>query len=81
MTGGPNEILIPLQSLVSCFLEQMSGSGFTLGTLERLLLSISPKLHSLLSPSTVTQAGGSSVLNLLCTKGQANENREHRSGI
>ena len=30
----------------------------------------------------VTQAGGgSSVLNLLCAKDQANENCEHKSGI
>ena len=34
------------------------------------------------APVVVMQAGGgSSVLNLLCAKDQANENCEHRSGI
>ena len=50
----PNEILIPLQSLISCFLEtpleQASGSGRNWGTLERLILSMSQRLHSLVNP-------------------------------
>ena len=58
----------------------------TVGALEglwqQLLLSVSQRLHCLLGPSSFAQAGGgSSVLNLLCAKDQANKNCEHRSGI
>jgi len=45
--------------------------------------SVCPEGSSILCTLiAVTQAGGgSSVLNLLCAKDQANENYEHRSGI
>ena len=70
-----DEILIPLQPLISCFLKSLvicgSGSGCP---------RVSQRLCCALVP--VAQAGGgSSVLNLLCAKDQANENCEHRSGI
>ena len=85
----PKEILILLQFLVSCFLEpppphprkQAGGSGHNRGTLKGLLLSMSQR-HYLLSPSSCYPSQwGSSVLTLLCTKDQANENCEHQSDI
>ena len=81
-----NKILIPLLSLVSCFLNppmnRQAAVGATEGLWQGLLLSVSQRLHSLLGPVAVTKEGGdSSVLNLFCAKDQANENCEHRSGI
>ena len=81
-----NKILIPLLSLVSCFLKppmnRQAAVGATEGLWQGLLLSVSQRLHSLLGPVAVTKEGGdSSVLNLFCAKDQANENCEHRSGI
>ena len=68
-----NNILIPLQSLVSCFLKPPMNRREAVGTIEGLCWG-----HLV----AVAQAGaGSSVLNLLCVKDQANENYEHRSGI
>ena len=72
-----NEILIPLQALVSCFLQP---------PVSRQAAAGAPGYHE---GSTicgvlvaVAQAdGGSSVPNLLCAKDQANENCKHRSGI
>ena len=67
------KILIPLQSLVSCFLEAPANRRAAVGAIEGLWQGLL---------STIAQAGGgSSVLNLLCAKDQANENCEHRSGI
>ena len=67
------KILSPLQSLVSYFFEPPSKRGATVGTIEGLWQGLL---------STIAQAGGgSSVLNLLCAKDQANENCEHKSGI
>ena len=78
--------LIPLQSLISCFLEapqtgeqqsvQLRGSGWG-------YFQVCPEGSTVCcTPVAVAQAGEvSSVLNLLCAKDQANENCEHRSGI
>ena len=81
----PNKILIPLLSLVSCFLEspvnKQAAVGATVG-LWRGYSSVCPKGIICWAPVAVTQAGGgSSVLTLLCAKNQANENGEHRSDI
>ena len=81
-----NKILIPLQSLVSCFLKTLwtgkwqwvqlrdSGRGY---------LPVCPEgstiCCALVAIAQVDE--GSSALNLLCVKDQANENWEHRSGI
>ena len=83
----PNEILIPLQSLVSCFLEhptnrwdgwqwvQLRDSGEAAPQHVPKALSAEPQV-------AVTQAGeGSSVLTLLCAKDQTNENCKHWSDI
>ena len=81
----PNEILIPLQSLVSCSLEPPTNRQVAGGTTEGLWRGYSsacPKGAVCWAPVAVTQAGGgSSVLTLLCAKGQSNENCEHRSDI
>ena len=81
----PNEILISLQSLVSCFLEPFVSKQVPVGTTEGLrrgCSSICPKGVLCGAPVAVAQAsGGSSVLNLLFAKDQASENCEHRSGI
>ena len=81
----PNKILIPLQSLVSCFLEPPANRGAAVGATEGLWRGYSlvcPKGTICWAPVAVTQvSGGSSVLNLLCAKNQANENCEHRSEI
>ena len=87
--GGPrshgwkdmaNKTLIPLQSLISCFLEPTQTGGQQWAQFRHsgeATLWYVPK-----ALSAVTQAGGgSSVLTLLCAKNQANENCEHRSGI
>ena len=80
-----NKILIPLQSLISCFLElpvneqhwvqlRDSGRGYS---------PVCPEGSTICCTLVaVTQAGeGSSVLNPLRAKDQANENCEHGSGI
>ena len=81
----PNKILIPLQSLISCFLEPPVNRWAAVGSIEGLW-----RCYSLVCPKgticwalvAVTQAGwGSSGLTLLCAKNQTNENYEHRSGI
>ena len=75
----PNKILIPLQSLISHFLDPPPAcpSKQAVGETEGLW-----KDYSGMSPVAVTQAsGGSSVLTLLCAKDQTNENCKHRSGI
>ena len=72
-----NKILIPLQSLISYFLKPPVNSRVTVGALK------CPKGSTICCALVaVAQAGrGSSVLNLLCAKDQANENCEHRSNI
>ena len=81
----PNEILIPLQSLVSGFLKLPVNRRAAVGAVEGLWRGYSlvcPKGPICWAPVAVTQAsGGSSVPTLLCAKNQANENCEHRSGI
>ena len=81
----PNKILIPLQSLVSCLLELPVNRRAAVGTIEGLWRGYSPacpKGAICWAPVAATQAGGgSSVLTLLCTKNQTNENCEHSSGI
>ena len=68
-----NEILMPLQSLVSCLLEPSVNRRVAVGAIED-----SGRSYII---AVAQVGGGSSVLNLLCTKDQANENCEHRSGI
>ena len=80
------EILIPLQSLVPHFLEPPANRQVAVSAPEGLwqgYSSVCPKGSTICWASVaVTQAGGgSSVLNFLCAKDQANENCEHRSGI
>ena len=73
----PNEILIPLQSLLSCCLERPANRRVAGGTIEGLWRGYSsacPKGAVCRAPAAVTQAGGgSSVLSLLCAKDQTNE--------
>ena len=81
-----NRILIPLQSLLSCFSETPTDRRAAVGATEELWSGYSPVCPEgftiCCALVTVAQAGGgSSVLNLLCAKDQANENCEHRSGI
>ena len=58
---------------MSCFLEPPENRQAAAGAIEGLWQGLL---------STIAQAGGgSSVLNLLCAKDQANENCEHKSGI
>ena len=77
-----NKILIPLQSLISCFLEPPMNRRVTVGSTEGLWRGYSlvcPKGTICWVPIAVTQAGGgSSVLTLLCAKNQTNENCERR---
>ena len=81
----PNKILIPLQSLISCFLNPSVKRQVSVGAIERLWRGyclICPKGTLCWAPVAITQAGGgSSVLTLLCAKDQANENFEHWSDI
>ena len=72
-----NKILIPLLSLVSCFLNPPMNRQAAVGDL------VCPKGCTICSALVaVAQAGGGpSVLNLLYGKDQVNENCEHRSGI
>ena len=73
----PKEILIPLQSLVSCSLKPPANRRAAGGTTEGLWRGCSsacPKGSICWAPVAVTQAsGGSSVLSLLCAKDQTNE--------
>ena len=63
-------------------MNRLTAVGIIEGLCQELLLSVSQRLHCLLGPSSFSQAGGgSSVLNLLYAKDQANENCEHRLGI
>ena len=63
----PNEILIPLQSLVSCLLN-LPQTVEAVGELKRLLFGMSQSYY-LLSPSSCYPSQWcSSVLTLLCTK-------------
>ena len=68
-----NKIVMPLQSLVSCLLEPPMNRRVAVGAIEDSGRSYFVAVAQV--------GGGSSVLNLLCTKDQANENCEHRSGI
>ena len=81
----PNKILIPLQSLISCFLNPSVKRQVSVGAIEGLWRGyclICPKGTICWAPVAITQAGGgSSVLTLLCAKDQANENFEHWSDI
>ena len=81
----PNKILIPLQSLVYCFLEPPTNRQAAVGTTEGLWRGYSlvcPKGTICWAPVAVTQAGGgSSILNLLCAEDQTSKNCEHMSGI
>ena len=81
-----NKILIPLQAPVACLLEHPANRRVEVGAIEELWRGYSPVCYKgstvLCALVAVAQAGGgSSVLNLLCAKDQANENCEHRSGI
>ena len=81
----PKEILIPLYSLVSCFLEPAANRWVAVGAIKGLwrgYSSVSPQGTICWAPAAVTQAGGgSSAPSLLCAKNQANGNCEHKSGI
>ena len=72
-----NEILILLQSLVSCSLKPPVNRRMAEGTIEGLWRGYSsarPKGAICGAPVAVTQAGGgSSVLSFLCAKDQTNE--------
>ena len=72
-----NKILIPLQSLISYFLKPSVNSQATVSA------PGCPKGSTILCAlvALAQAGGGSSVLNLLCAKDQANENCEHRSGM
>ena len=81
-----NRVLIPLQSLVSCFLKPPANRRGAVSATEGLwrdYSSVCCEASTILCALVaVTQAGGgSSVLNLLCAKNQVNENCEHRSGL
>ena len=81
-----NKILIPLLSLISCFLKPPANRQVAVGTTEGLWRGYSSQCPEGSSIGCVLVAvtqvgGGSSVLNLLCAKDQANENCEHRSCI
>ena len=80
----PKKILIPLQSLVSGFLEPPSNGRAAVGATEGLWRGYSwvcPKGTTGWAPVVVTQAGGGSSVLTLCAKDQANENCERRSDI
>ena len=82
----PNEILIPLQSFVSCFLKPPRNRRAAVGATEGLwrgYSSVCPEgSTTLCALIAVAQVGeSSSVLNLLCVKEQPNKNCGHRSGI
>ena len=72
-----NKILIPLQSLISCLLEPPANRRAAVGAPG--CPAVSTICSALVAVAQV--GGGSSVLNLLCAKDQANENCEHRLGI
>ena len=81
-----NKILIPLHSLIYCFLNPLQTGRWQwvqLGESGRGYSPVWPggcTIHGALV-AVAQAAGGSSGLNLLCAKDQANENCEHRSGI
>ena len=78
----PNKILIPLQSLISYFLEPLQTSGWRWEQVRDSGGATLSQRHYMLSPSSCYPSQwGFFVLNLLCAKDQANENCEHRSGI
>ena len=88
MTGRAyvKKFLIPLQSLFPCFLKPPVNRRAAVGATEGFWRGYSPACPDgstiLSAPVAVVQVSeGSSVLNLLCAKNQANENCEHRSGI
>ena len=66
----PNQILTPLESLLSCFLEPPTNRRVAVGAIEGLwrgYSSVCPKGTVCRAPVAVTQAGrASSVLTLLC---------------
>ena len=79
-----NKILIPLQSLISCFLKSPAGrpAEDVIEGLWRGYSSVCPKGSTIFwAPVAVTQAGGGSYVLNLCAKDQDNENYKHRSGI
>ena len=81
-----NKILIPLQSLISCFPEPPVNRQVALTQLrdsDRGYSLVCPKGSTVCSALVAVAHVGedSSVLNLLCAKDQANKNCEHRSGI
>ena len=81
-----NKILISLQSLIFCFLKHPANSEqqwVQLRDCSRSYSPMCPKGYTICCVLVaVAQEGeGSSFLNLLCAKSQANENCEHRSGI
>ena len=74
-----NKILIPLQAPVACLLEHPANRRVEVGAIEELWRGYSPvwpggcTIHGALV-AVAQAAGGSSGLNLLCAKDQANEN-------
>ena len=81
-----DKIFIPLQSVVSCFLEPPVNRQVAVSAIKGLWRGYSPLCPKgstiLCTLVAVAKVGGDSfVLNLLCAKDQANENCEHRSGI
>ena len=72
-----NKILIPLQSLISCVLDPLANRQAVMGA--PVCLEGSTICCALVAVTLV--GGGSSVLNLLYAKDQANGNCEHRSRI
>ena len=80
------KIFIPLQPVISCFLEPAVNRRVAVGAAEGFWSSYSPVcpegptlLCTLVAVAQVN--GGSSVLNLLGATDQANETCEHRPGI
>ena len=81
-----NKMLIPLKSLIFCFLKHPANSEqpwVQLRDSSRGYSPVRPKGYTICCVLVaVAQEGEASpFLNLLCTKGQASENCEHRSGI
>ena len=81
-----NKMLIPLKSLIFCFLKHPANSEqpwVQLRDSSRGYSPVCPKGYTICCVLVaVAQEGEASpFLNLLCTKGQASENCEHRSGI
>ena len=81
-----NKILFPFQSRISCFLAPPANRQVAVGALQDSGRGFSPgcpKVSSVCCSlvAVAEVAEDSSVLNLLCAKGQDNENGGHRSGI